>query len=291
MVDTSTHTDTVAKSQRGVYTALALLVVVVAALAVAYLFLGGDELVADLLGGGTPKQATVVVPPKPATGSTDTSDTAATDDAATAGTSDDATDTATGTTTGGTTGTTTDNTSNGTGTAAKPPTADQAARMYWEQVASQEQITKLVNGEISAVNIGTVTRSGSTANVRITVSYKAGGTLSGTMVLRNYSGTWYFSSIARDGNSLATKTSKPGDAGVVATIVSQQAANQAIPLGIINGGYKTITIVNSSKGSGTATIGITLSGGTSAKTAGTITCVSKVINGEKMWFISSFAKK
>ena len=283
MVDSSTHSESVTKSQRGVVTGLVLLAVVVAALAGAYFLLGGDE----LLGGGTPSQETAVIPPKPATPGTDGIDAPSTP-----GTPGTPGTPATGGT-GGTPGTpgTPNNDSGDTGTVAKPPTADQAARMYWEQVASQEQITKLVNGEISAVSIGTVTKSGSTANVRITVTYKAGGSVSGTMVLRNYSGTWYFSSIARDGNSLASRTSKPGDAGIVATIVSQQATNQAIPLGIINGGYKTITVASSSKGSGTATIGITLSGGTSAKTAGTITCVSKTINGEKMWFISSFAKK
>jgi len=282
MVDSSAHSEAIA-SKRGVFTALALLVVVVAALAVAYLYLGGDALVADLLGGGTPKEQTAVIPPKPAAQSTDATDAPSADDTSA---SDDATDT----TTPGTT-TTTDDDSTDTGTAATPPTTDQAARMYWEQVASQEQIGRLVNGEVSAVNIGTVTKSGSTASVRITVTYKAGGSLSGTMVLRNYSGVWYFSSIARDGSSLAANTSRPGDPGIVATIVSQQAANQSIPLGIINGGYKTITVASTNKGSGTATIGITLSGGTSAKTAGTITCVSKTINGEKLWFVSSFAKK
>ncbi len=279
------HNEVVSKSKRGLLTALALLTLVAAALAVTYFFLGGDQLVADFLGGSSTNTATVV-PSKPATPSTDSTESA---DSGTGTTSDDATDTADTADTAGTSDTS--DGSGDTGTAANPPTADQAARMYWEQVASQEQIGKLVNGEISAVTIGTVTKSGSTANVRITVAYKAGGTLSGTMVLRDYSGVWYFSSIARDGNSLSTRTSKPGDAGIVSTIVSQQAANQSIPLGIINGGYKTITIAKTSMGSGTATLGITLSGGTSAKTAGTITCVSKVINGEKMWFISSFAKK
>ncbi|MDP3630343.1 MAG: hypothetical protein Q8S43_05230 [Actinomycetota bacterium] len=284
MVDNSEHAEAVTKSKRGVVTALLMLLLVVAGFAFAYAFLGGDDLVADLLGGDTAEPVVTVMPPKPKPNSTDTSTGAGSE---TPGTSIGTTGTTTpSTTTPGTTGS-----GGATTPAAKPPTGDQAARMYWEQVASQEQILKLVNGEVSSVAIGTVVKSGSTATVPLTVSYKAGGSLSGTMVLRNYSNVWYFSSIARSGNSLAVRTSKPGDAGIVSTIVARQAANQYVPLGIINGGYKTITIKSASMGSGTATIGITLSGGTSATSAGTITCVSKTINGEKTWFISSFAKK
>lgn len=283
MVEDTTHVEAVTKSKRGVVTALLMLLLVVGVFGIAYAFLGGDDLVADLLGGDTAEPVVTVMPPKPKPNSTETSTGAGSE---TPGTSTETTGTATPGTTPGTTG------SGGTTTpATKPPTGDQTARMYWEQVASQEQILKLVKGEVSSVAIGTVTKSGSTATVPLTVSYKAGGSLSGTMVLRDYSGVWYFSSIARSGNSLSVKTSKPGDTGIVSTIVSRQAANQYVPLGIINGGYKTLTIKSASMGSGTATIGITLSGGTSATTAGTITCVSKVINGEKTWFISSFAKK
>lgn len=283
MVEDTSHAEAVTKSKRGVVTALLMLLLVVAGFAFAYAFLGGDDLVADLLGGDTAEPVVTVMPPKTTPGSTDTSTGAGSE---TPGTSTGTTGTTTPGTTSGTSG------SGGTTTpAAKPPTGDQAARMYWEQVASQEQILKLVKGEVSSVAIGTVVKSGSTATVPLTVSYKAGGSLSGTMVLRNYSNVWYFSSIARSGNSLAVRTSKPGDAGIVSTIVTGQAANQYVPLGIINGGYKTITIKSASMGSGTATIGITLSGGSSATSAGTITCVSKTINGEKTWFISSFAKK
>jgi hypothetical protein len=276
MVESPIHAEAVKKSRRGVMTALVLLLVVIGGLAAAYAFLGGDVLVADLLKGDAPR--TIVKPSKPTTGSLDTSKTPES--------STDAT-----TTTPGSTGSGTSGGNGGTTPVAKPPTGDQAARMYWEQVASQEQIGRLVRGEISKLTIGTVTKSGSTASVRITVTYKAGGSLSGTMILRDYGGVWYFSAIARDGNSLAVRTGKPGDTGVISTIVSQQAANQSIPLGILNGGYKLLTVENTSMGSGTTKIGISLSGGTSARTSADITCVSKVINGEKHWFIASFAKR
>ncbi|TDB39804.1 MAG: hypothetical protein D9V44_02330 [Actinobacteria bacterium] len=282
--DGARHDEAVKSGKRGVITALMLLVLVVGLLAVAYAFMGGDELVADLLGGGK-DEPVVVTPTKPTKPSTDTTDTATTDDTSTAevpGGSSESTSNEIDTSGGTTGGTTTP--------AVTPPTADQSARMYWEQVASQEQITKLVNGEVASVSFGAVSKSGTTANVPITVSYKAGGSLSGTMVLRNYSGVWYFSSIARNGNSLSVTTGKAADLGIVSTIVSNQAANQAIVVGIVNGTYKKCTVNSVSGGSGTATVNITVGGGTAPATAGSIVAVSKTISGTKTWFITSFAK-
>ncbi|MCE5192181.1 MAG: hypothetical protein LLG08_10560 [Actinomycetia bacterium] len=273
------HTEAVKSGKRGVFVALAAVVVVLALLGVAYAFLGGDQLVADLFGGGTDEAA--VTPTAPKTPTPEAPSTAATPSAEATGTSSESTSAAIDTNTG---------TSGSISTAAKPPTGDQASRMYWEQVASQEQIGKLVRGEISSMKFGAVTRSGSTANVRVTVAYKAGGSLSGTMVLRDYSGVWYFSSIARDANPLTVSTGKAADLGIVSTIVSQQAANQTLVNGIINGAYKTCSIVGVSSGSGTATVKLTMSGGTAATTAGSIVCVSKVIGGTKHWFITSFTK-
>ncbi len=170
-----------------------------------------------------------------------------------------------------------------------PPTLEQQKQMYWEQVASQEQIGKLVRDEIASFALGSVTRVGSDANVRVTANYRAGGSLSGTMVLRDHSGAWYFKSITRDGRVASTPMGT-ADTAVMATIVSQQAANQDIPSNIISGGHTMMTIDSVTPGSGTATIGITLSGGSAPVTKGTITCVSTKIGGVTHWFITSFAK-
>ena len=274
--------DAVSSSKRGVFTALGLVVVVAALLAVGYFFLGGDALVADLT-GGTPVAET---PSTPSTPAPTTPDTAATEPSSSVST--DATDeTPAGDSAAAPSGST--STDSNTKPAAKPPTGDQAARMYWEQAASQEQIGKLVAGDITGVTFGAVTKSGNTANVRLTVASKSGN-VSGTMVLRNYSGVWYFSSIARDGNTLAVTTGKAADVGIVSTLIANQASNQAIVNGIISGGYKTCTVKGVSSGSGTATIKMTVGGGTSPATAGSIVCVSKTIAGTKNWFITSFTK-
>lgn len=284
----SVAADEVKAGKSKVVAALLLVLVVFGTLAAAYAFLGGADLVANLLGGPSAEPVANPTPAKPApsqsstaTASGDSTESAETTAPASA---DSTTSASSGTasTSGGTAATTTK-------PVATAPTGDQAARMYWEQDASQEQIGKLVRGEISKITVGSVSKSGSTANVGITVKYASGGSLSGTMVLRNYGGTWYFSSIARSGNSLSVKSGQ-ADTGIVATIVKQQAANQDIVKGIVDGSYKTITVNSVSGGSGTQTVNITVGGGTGAPAAGSIVCVSKTISGTKHWFVTSFTK-
>ena len=289
MTETTPGADEVAKRRKSLYSALAALVLV-AALAGVFVAVGGIDMVADLLAGDADSNEIIApVPPsdpaEPGDGSAGEPGASTEPTASDEPTSTEAADdgTAAQSTSGGT--------SSGTASTpvAKPPTADQQQRMYAEQVASQEQIGKLVRGEITSFNLGTVTKSGSTASVRITANYSSGGSISGTMVLRDYNGVWYFSSITRDGNTGSTP-SVTGDSGVISAIISAQASNQDIPKAIVDGGFKTLTINGVSSGSGTASVRITLSGGTAPRTAGTITCVSKDIGGVKHWFITSFAK-
>ncbi|MHB8805664.1 MAG: hypothetical protein ACYC7C_10600 [Coriobacteriia bacterium] len=264
MPDIDTNGDEVARSRKSMIRALAALSIVVV-LGAAFLAIGGADGVVRLISGDTDAVTDDVAPITPAAPAEPEAEAEAPaeEPEAEETTSQPA--------------------------VATPPTTDQQNRMYWEQVASQEQIGKLVRGEISSFSLGAASRSGSTASIPVTVRYKAGGSISGTMVLRDYSGTWYFSSITRSGHTASTPTGS-GDTSVIAAMITQQAANQAIPTGIISGGYTTVTVNSTSQGSGTATLGITLSGGSATPTSGTITAVSKTIGGVKHWFITSFAK-
>ncbi|MDO8879948.1 MAG: hypothetical protein Q7W44_03975 [Coriobacteriia bacterium] len=291
MTDSTPGTDEVTRSRKSLYTALAVLVLM-GALAGVFVAVGGIDMVADLIAGET-DSGDIIAPVPPAepgeSAAGEPGESTEPDGSAEPTETAEPGETAGGSTTGGTSGTSGTPGTSATTPVAKPPTGDQQARMYAEQAASQEQIGKLVRGEITSFNLGAVTRSGSTASVRVTANYAAGGSMSGTMVLRDYNGVWYFSSITRDGNSGSTP-SAPGDSGVISAIISAQAANQEIPAGIVSGGYKTLTVNGASSGSGTASVRISLSGGTSPRTAGTITCVSKDIGGVKYWFITSFTK-
>lgn len=264
----------------GAFIAVVLVLIV---FGVAYAFLGGSDLLADLLGGGS-KQTTEKpsTPAKPSTPSSEPSQPSGGTTPTESVEPTEAAESPASEPSGGSSG-------GSVSPAVTPPTSDQAARMYWEQVASQEQIGKLVRGEVRSVAFASVAVSGDTATVPLTVTYSDGSSISGRMVLRKYGTAWYFSSIARSGNPLTVTTGKSADLGVVSTIVNQQATNQDIVSGIVGGTYKACAINGVSTGSGTATVRITLSG-SAAPVAGRITCISKVIDGTKTWFITSFAK-
>jgi len=165
---------------------------------------------------------------------------------------------------------------------------DPGSRIYREYGIVKNFIRE-VRPKIASFSLGNVTKSGSTASVRVSANYTTGPDVSGTMVLRDYGGTWYFSSITRDGNAAVTP-SVTGDSSVLAAIMTAQQKNQDIPKAIVSGGYTKLSVDGVSTGSGTASIKISLTGGTAPRTAGTITCISKDIGGVKHWFITSFAR-
>lgn len=288
-------------SKRKVSGALVALLVAIVALGAAFFAFGGPTMVANLISGTSASKTASTIPAKPATGSAAATGTASGSTAASASASSESSaTTASGSTasSGGsattkstTTATTKTSATPSTGTGVTPPTGDQASRMFWEQVASQQQIGELVAGRIGSVSINAISKTASVATLGVTVRYTNGSSLSGTMVLRSYGGTWYFSSIQRSGGSGQLVHSIPADTAVVRTIVEETASNQYIPLGLINGGYKTCTISHVTSGSGTATLGVTLSGGSAARSAGQIVCISKNIAGAKYWFITSFQKR
>jgi len=273
VTDTEVGTPEVQKSKKSASLALVGLLLVVALFAAAFVALDGAQFVADLMAGD--EIAETDIPDKPTVPAEDTAPDASTD----ATESVEPTETAD------------KDDDSAVGTAeVTPPSSDSLARMFYEQVNSREQIGKLVAGEISSFTLGSASDNGTTASIPVSAAYKSGGSLSGTMVLRNYSGVWYFSSITRNGNSGSAVQTVPADTGITSTIVQQTASNQDIPLAIIDGGYTTCSVNSVSTGSGTATIGITLSGGTSPRVSGQIVCVSKVIGGTKYWFITSFRR-
>lgn len=285
MAEGGQSTDQVAQSKKRVTVAVAALLVVAVG-AGAFALTGGIDRVGDMLAGDTETQGPADVSTEPAA----EPESPVVDEPAEEP-SEEPTETAGETETDGDDGAVLPSSS---GDAAAPPAAtaptlDQQNRMYAEQVASQEQIGNLVAGKIASFSLGSVSKSGSTASVRVTADYKSGPDVSGTMVLRDYGGTWYFSSITRDGSSAVTP-SVTGDSGVLSAIMTAQQNNQDIPKAIVSGGYTTLSVDGVSAGSGTASIKISLSGGTAPRTAGTITCISKDIGGVKHWFITSFSR-
>ena len=120
----------VKSGKRGVATALILVLVMLALLGAAYVFLGGADLVAGPFGGTPSETAATPVTPGAPSATVTTTETPVVQ-------------------------------------ATAQPTDEQAAAIYWEQVASQEQISKLVSGEITNVSFGSVSKTDDAANVRL----------------------------------------------------------------------------------------------------------------------------
>lgn len=176
-------------------------------------------------------------------------------------------------------------------TSVSLPPADAQEVMFWEQMASAETIAELVDDKFATFELSDVAKKDGSAEVRVKATYRDATSISGWMILREYNNSWFFASITRDGNPMTTPVSGGADAAVTKAIAEGNAANQEIPSAILDGGYKLITVEKVTKGSGTAIVDVTFSGGSAATTKGQITCISKEIAGVTHWFITGFAKQ
>ncbi|MDA3935828.1 MAG: hypothetical protein PF636_03035 [Actinomycetota bacterium] len=171
--------------------------------------------------------------------------------------------------------------------------AEAQSRMYREQLQSQQSLGNLAAGEIASARMGTTSVSGDTASVPLTVTYRDGGSISGTMSLRRYSGLWYFYSLYSSG---ADDSAKPQnvDSSVVSVITSAQGeagTQQLLANGVVANGFQTVRVDGVSVGSGTATVNVTLLGGTMDRRAARFVMISKVDSGHKLWFLTRFELK
>ena len=290
---TDTPTPATATKKRSLLVPLLVVLAAAAVFAASFWFLGGMELAERLLSGSDGDQVATPVPPKP-TEDPDDEDAAPPEEEAPdedADVDEDAEEPADAAPTTPATSPTPSTPSAPSDSAVTPVTgvqvpAEARERMYWEQVDSQEQITKLVTGKISSFSF--TPQSATATEARLRVSTHGDDPISGTAVLRNYDGAWFFSSITRDGNTSLGPAGRRGDTSVTNTIVEQQAQSQGVIGAFVDGGYRSVKVNNVSMGSGTATLDVEFGGGTKARKAGQIVAISKDINGVKHWFLTSF---
>ncbi len=287
MSETATDGGTQSKSVR---LAVLLVVMAVVVLAGAVVWAGGIDGVADLLGFGD-RDTVAQIPPKPEIPAADLAEepVPSEDEASAEGTE------TVEPTEEDQTGTSPQTASTGAAlAAATAPTAAQTA-MYREQLQSQVQLAKLAGGEISQLAIGKASTTPSHSSIPVTVSYKQGGSLSGTMALARTDGKWFFNSITASGRTPSGATPKRTiDAGVIRTIVDQQAtaANQdLITRGLVQGGFATARVDGVTRGAGTATVNVTLQGGSLDRRAARFVMISKDDSGTKNWFVTRFELK
>lgn len=164
-----------------------------------------------------------------------------------------------------------------------------AYRMYSEQVDSQRNITRLVDGEMSSFDILGRTVTSTAATFRIKVRLANGASALGVMTFKKYNNKWYFDSIKR-----ATVVSATGrqvtdpDVGVLNTMLEQQTANQDVLGKLVNGTYTRVTLGAPDPGFNSTVVPVTFSG-SKANQKGEITAIKRAVKGKQYWFLVSFA--
>jgi hypothetical protein len=164
-------------------------------------------------------------------------------------------------------------------------------QMLVEQVASQRTITALINNEVASLYIGRCRVRKGIAVAPVTVRFRNGTSMLGTLALKQYKRRWYFYSItAGPYSGGVSNVSVPAGitTGIMRTAVAQQTTNQSFALGILYGRFRTITIQRISRNWNTATVRVRLSGGTSRARNGQISCLRKdATSGKQYWFFAA----
>jgi hypothetical protein len=163
-------------------------------------------------------------------------------------------------------------------------------QMYFEQLASQELIGKLVAGDIVSLALSDVVNDGGSATIRVEATLKDSAVIGGNMQLRRFDEAWYFYMITRDPHDKTTPKTGTPDLALMRTIVEQQAVSQDIPTAMLGGQYTACRIGQVTPGAGTVEIEMTLAGAAAPDLKGSILCVSKGDTSKK-WFITSFQRR
>ncbi len=182
------------------------------------------------------------------------------------------------------------------GASASASVAPSSTGMLREQVASQEMINALLGNtksslHVSSITFGKVAKTTSKATIPITVRTKGGSIVRGVLVMYRFEKRWYFHSITRGTKPRGISTVKI-PAGITTSVVKnaivEQREHQWMLQGIVNGGYKKLTVTGRGSNWNTRRVSVRLSGGTRDATTGRVYAYSKTAtNGKRYWFISS----
>lgn len=171
-----------------------------------------------------------------------------------------------------------------------------ALRLWQEQIDSQANTRRLVDGEVESILITRVTQTGDDAVLDITAAFADGPSVQGTLEMQRYSGQWYFARLSglRSDSAPATETPLPSiedvDIELLSTIVEQQSRSAAVLEEYATGVVKEIVIDRIIDGPGTVTIKIEMNE-THEEGYGELILIEKSINGEPHWFVARFTKE
>lgn len=182
-----------------------------------------------------------------------------------------------------------------------------ALRTWQEQVDSQANIKRLVDGEIAEMTFGQVAPGGYEGSVEIEVKFKDGTRAPGVLHMAKKGESWYFQHITglrRGATGPLADTTQAGtdtppvtplptldkiDTGVLQTIFREQVRSQDVFRDYLQGNVRRVVITDIERGPGTATIRARMEEKEHTVDA-QIVVITRTVDGKALWFLTKFTK-
>jgi|GEM_PF-2687960 len=182
-----------------------------------------------------------------------------------------------------------------------------ALRIWQEQIDSQVNIAKLIDGEIERLVIDSVEQDGDVATLAVSAEFTDGTSAPGELGMRLFGGNWYAAYItglrgAQTGGSADSVS--PGDSGPSDTdlpslgdvdvpllneMLAQQASSAAVLEEYATGQVEAVRILDVVEGAGTYVLEIEMDE-THETGRGKIVLISRVLDSGRHWFFAKFTK-
>ncbi len=194
-----------------------------------------------------------------------------------------------------------------------PPGVSQtfAMRMYLEQIQSEDNFQRLVDGELSSISAEAVEKTEDGARVRITAHFADGSSGPGYLRLVKAKSGWYYASVAgtndskeenfasavsdgdesdvdqSDADAVAHSGVTAFDSGVINAILSQSQKNSALAEDLVAGKVTEIVFGEPQHGAGTVTIPAAVKYRQGSDRTGQAVLISKQIDGRQLYFMTT----
>lgn len=171
-----------------------------------------------------------------------------------------------------------------------------ALRVWQEQIDSQSNISRLINGEITSIEITSTVIDGDSAELGIVVEGSDGPSVQGVIGMSQFDGKWYFNYVHEIKSTLAAEpdgTELPGvedvDVELLNTIISEQAASSEVLEEYATGVVSRVDVVDIVEGPDTITLKLEMTE-THEQGSGEVVLISRTLDGKQYWFIARFTK-
>lgn len=170
-----------------------------------------------------------------------------------------------------------------------------ALRLWQEQLDSQELIGRLVEGDITRLDISKVTSDTNEATLTVSVTLSDKTKVPGVIGLRKFGDEWYvaFASQRRDGKIARPTSDLPEaeevDIALLNTILDQQQQSQEVISEYLGGIVTSLTLEDPTPGPNTVTLAVEMQE-THGEGYARIVAIKSETAGRPRWFLARFTK-